>query len=101
MFAAAPLFSFQKHYRLSPGCHEDHAADQCEEQQCAADVEDEVGIGELVDLEGAGRYAAHVDGVGAGLIAADGELDGGPAAAGERDALMGLFLSVDVELDLA
>lgn len=43
--------------RLS-GCHKDHVASQCEEHQRSTDVEDEVGIGELVDLEGAGRYAA-------------------------------------------
>lgn len=85
---------------MPSGCNKDHAASQCEKHQCAADVEDEVGIGELVNLEGAGRYAAHVDGVAAGLIAADGELYGGMAAAGERDALMSLFLPVDVECDL-
>ena len=80
--------------------HEDDAAGQREEKQCGADIEDYVGICEGIHLEGAGRYAAHVDGVGARLVAADGELYGGPAAAGDDDALVGLFLSVDVELDL-
>ncbi|MGA9047767.1 MAG: hypothetical protein WB588_02120 [Dehalococcoidia bacterium] len=45
-------------YRYPLPGHIDNAANQCKEQQCAADVEDYVGIGELIYLEGAGRYAA-------------------------------------------
>jgi len=71
------------------------------EQQCTADVQNYIGIGELVNREAACLSAANVDAISARLTAADSESDGRAAAAVDRYALAVLKLAIHIDLDAA
>ena len=74
---------------------------QSKEYQCHAYIENHVRIGKLVHGEAACPCPAHVNAVGARLIAADGEGNGSVAAAFDSDALAVLQPAVHIDLDTA
>jgi hypothetical protein len=59
--------------RLPSPQYEEESYYEGEDQQRTADVQDDVGISELVHCEAAGLCAADVDAVSARLVAGDGE----------------------------